>query len=443
LSQPVIGSVDPASGDEVSLSFESLGLGPDLCSSLRDLGFELPTPIQARAIPSVLLGQDVIGIAQTGTGKTAAYVLPLIQRLGHGGGLRILVLSPTRELTLQICSHALSMGRLTGFQTISIIGGESFGTQNRELDAAPDMVVGTPGRVYDQIRRGRLPTRNIEVLVLDEADRLLDMGFAPQIEEIVRQIPRRRQTLLFSATMPSGIQALARSYLHEPQEIVVGPVLSAVDTCHQELYVATPREKVMLLKYLLHREQGSVLVFTRTKRGADEVEHLIRHSGRGVAALHADRSQDERKKAMNGFREGKYGVLVATDLAARGLDVDGITLVINFDVPPTAEDYLHRIGRTARAQRTGRAYTFATIDDLTALRNIETRLGKKLPFMVISREDLNAFAREEASHEHSVSGNASTHDPQPDTRDRRGSRASRTQGARSGRGRRHAPRGRG
>jgi len=389
----------PANG---SPSFAEFGLSAPVLADVAALGYERPTPIQAAAIPVALEGRDVIGLAQTGTGKTAAFVLPIVERLPADGGLRALVLSPTRELTLQTFECVKSMGRSKGFRAAAIIGGEDFAAQNAALAEHPAMVVGTPGRVLDQMERRRIDPRHVEVLVLDEADRLLDMGFAEQIEAIVDRLPRDRQTLLFSATMPSGIKAMARLYMRDPVEVAVGATMTAVATCRQELYTCSPREKTMLLKWLLRREDGQVLVFTRTKRGADELYRELRRGTHTVAVLHADRTQDERKHAMRRFREREVQVLVATDLASRGLDVDGIARVVNYDVPPTAEDYLHRIGRTARATRDGAASTFATIDDLSALRSIESVIKQRIPSVYVKREELLAFAREEAAREHEL-----------------------------------------
>jgi ATP-dependent RNA helicase RhlE len=415
--------------------FAELGLGREILVDVQKLGFTEPTPIQVDAIPVVLGGKDMIGIAQTGTGKTAAFVLPLIQRLEPGRGPRALVLSPTRELTEQIYLAVCQMGQERGYRAAKIIGGESFGVQSRDLGADPDMIVGTPGRVLDQMQRGAIDGRKFEALVLDEADRLLDMGFAPQIDDIIRCLPRERQTLLFSATMPAGIQALARAYMVDPVEVSVGPRHQAVDRCVQELYVSSQGEKITLLKYLLRMEEGSVLVFTRTKRGADQVYRSIRAGGHSATVLHADRRQEERQRAMQGFRDGTYRILVATDIASRGLDVEDIARVVNFDVPPTVEDYLHRIGRTARAQRTGHASTFSTFDDLGALRSIEDGLKAKIPLIPIPRETLKTFAREEAEREHRLREERGGHGHEDETRDSRprrrgGSRGSSRSGGR-------------
>jgi ATP-dependent RNA helicase RhlE len=385
-----------------SPTFTSFGLSPDVLADVAALGFVKPTPIQAAAIPVALTGRDVIGLAQTGTGKTAAFVLPIVERLPAHGGLRALVLSPTRELTLQTFECVKAMGKTKGFKAAAIIGGEDFAGQNAALAENPAMVVGTPGRVFDQMERRRIDPRNVQVLVLDEADRLLDMGFAEQIEAIIRCLPRERQTLLFSATMPSGIKAIARMYMHDPVEVSVGATMSAVAGCKQELYTCSPREKTMLMKWLLRQEDGQVLVFTRTKRGADELHRELRRGSHTVAVLHADRSQEERRQAMQRFRDRQVQVLVATDLASRGLDVDGIARVVNYDVPPTAEDYLHRIGRTARAHREGVASTFATVEDLSALRSIESVIKQRIPSVYVKRDELLAFAREESAREHEL-----------------------------------------
>jgi len=402
-SDPAAPPAPPAAA--ATPTFDSFGLSAPLLADIAALGYVKPTPIQAAAIPVALTGRDVIGLAQTGTGKTAAFVLPIVERLPADGGLRALVLSPTRELTLQTFECVKSMGRTKGFRAAAIIGGEDFAGQNAALAENPAMVVGTPGRVFDQMERRRIDPSNVQVLVLDEADRLLDMGFAEQIEAIIRRLPRDRQTLLFSATMPSGIKAIARMYMREPVEVSVGATMSAVASCKQELYTCSPREKTMLLKWLLRQEDGQVLVFTRTKRGADELHRELRRGTHTVAVLHADRSQEERRQAMQRFRDRAVQVLVATDLASRGLDVDGIARVVNYDVPPTAEDYLHRIGRTARAQREGVASTFATIDDLSALRSIESVIKQRIPSVYVKRDDLLVFAREESAREHEIARN--------------------------------------
>jgi ATP-dependent RNA helicase RhlE len=380
-------------------SFAALGCGPEILADLAELKFERPTPIQAAAIPVVLTGRDVIGIAQTGTGKTAAFCLPIIQRLRTDDGPRALVLSPTRELTLQTFECVKLMGKTKGFTAASIIGGEDFQEQHRQLAKLPSMVVGTPGRVLDLIERRRLDLKNVEVLVLDEADRLLDMGFADQIDAIIRYVPRERQTLLFSATMPSGIKALARAYMHEPTEVSVGPTMSAVANCTQELYSCTPREKSWLAHWLMLREQGQTLIFCRTKRGADELDRVLRRGGHSVGVLHADRTQDERNRSLAKFRSGEVRILVATDLASRGLDIDGIARVVNYDVPPTAEDYLHRIGRTARAQRAGTASTFVTLEDLQSIRSIESVTKQRIPTIFVKAEELLALARDLSARE--------------------------------------------
>jgi ATP-dependent RNA helicase RhlE len=379
--------------------FDELGFGPEILADLAVLKYERPTPIQAAAIPVCLTGRDVIGIAQTGTGKTAAFCLPIIQRLRTDGGPRALVLSPTRELTLQTFECVRQMGRTKGFTATAIIGGEDFNEQHRQLAKSPSMVVGTPGRVLDLIERRRLDLQAVEVLVLDEADRLLDMGFADQIDAIIRYVPRDRQTLLFSATMPSGIKALARAYMHDPVEVSVGPTMSAVANCKQELYSCTPREKPWLAHWLMQREEGQTLIFCRTKRGADELERILRRGGHSVGVLHADRTQGERNQSLARFRDGSVRVLVATDLASRGLDIDGIARVVNFDVPPTAEDYLHRIGRTARAQRAGTASTFVTLEDLGSVRSIESVTKQRIPSIFVKSEDLLALARELSARE--------------------------------------------
>ena len=390
----------PPPTDEIPPRFSDLGLGEDICRGVAELGFEKPTPIQAQAIPEIVRGADVLGIAQTGTGKTAAFVLPIIERLQKPGGPRALVISPTRELAQQIHEAVLAMGRCRNIQAAIIIGGESYRTQLESLKAEPQFVVGTPGRLLDQIDRGQLKTKQVEVVVLDEADRLLDMGFLPQIQDILGTLPTTRQSLLFSATMPPGIGRLAQAVLRDPVQVSVGIAHTAVDRCEQELYMVADHEKPTLLKYIIRNDTGPVLIFTRTRRRADEVYRVLRDAELSVTVLHGDLRQEARVKAISGFREGKYQILVATDVASRGLDVDCIERVVNYDTPSTMEDYLHRIGRTARAEQEGHASTFSSLDDSKVLRMIEAGMGQKIPLTVVPRSELNAFAREEIAREY-------------------------------------------
>ncbi|PYM81975.1 MAG: ATP-dependent helicase [Candidatus Rokuibacteriota bacterium] len=358
--------------------FDSLNLSPATIEAIRRAGYTTPTPIQLRAIPPGLAGRDLIGCAQTGTGKTAAFVIPMIERFaGQGTGLRGLVLAPTRELASQIAEalRALGTGRL---RVVTVVGGEPMGPQTSGLRSRPDVVVATPGRLIDHLERGSVSLGGIRLLVLDEADRMLDMGFAPQVEAILARVPIDRQTLCFSATMPAAVERLVRRHLSRPERIEVGAVAAPVAGVTERLYAARGEDKTSLLLRLLGAEGGPTLVFTRTKRRADRLARAVSAAGHRVTRIHADRSMGERREALEGFRNGRYRVLVATDLAARGLDVPGIAHVVNFDLPHTAEDYVHRIGRTARAERTGLASSFAAPEEADQLRTIERHLGHPL-----------------------------------------------------------------
>jgi ATP-dependent RNA helicase RhlE len=359
-------------------TFESLNLSSEILADIRRAGFETPTPIQAQAIPPALTGGDLIGCAQTGTGKTAAFAIPIIERLADGAGLRALVLAPTRELALQIqeCFDGLGAGRRVSAATV--IGGEAMGPQVEALRRRPTVLVATPGRLLDHLERGNVSLGTIRILVLDEADRMLDMGFAPQIERILKRVPLDRQTLCFSATMPPEVERLVRGHLVRPIRIQVGPASRPVDKVSQVLYPLHRDEKTPLLLSLLRGEGGKVLVFTRTKHRADRLARAVGDAGHRVARLHANRSQSERRRALDGFRAGQYRVLVATDIAARGIDVVDISHVINYDLPATPEDYIHRIGRTARAEASGLASSFAAPEEGEQLRAIERHLGRPL-----------------------------------------------------------------
>jgi len=363
---------------DCSLTFESLKLSNEIMADVRRAGFEAPTPNQAQAIPLALAGSDLIGCAQTGTGKTAAFAIPIIERLAGGAGLRALVLAPTRELALQIreCFDALGAGRHV--RAAAVIGGEAMGPQLEAFRRRPDVLVATPGRLLDHVDRRSLSLGSIRILVLDEADRMLDMGFAPQIERILKHVPLDRQTLCFSATMPPPMERLVRRHLVQPVRVQIGPAARPVGKVSQVLYPLHRDEKTPLLLSLLRGEQGKVLIFTRTKHRADRLAHAVGAAGHRVARLHANRSQSERRQALDGFRAGSYQVLVATDIAARGIDVANIAHVINYDLPSTPEDYIHRIGRTARAEATGVASSFAAPEEGDQLRAIERHLGRPL-----------------------------------------------------------------
>ncbi len=375
---------------EALVSFMDLKLAPQVLDAVRDAGYTHPTPIQHQAIPLALMGRDLIGLAQTGTGKTAGFTLPIIHNLltaplssndGEAAHrVRVLVLTPTRELTAQVESSFRKYAKYADLRVVPIFGGVGLEPQSRELRRGVDVVIATPGRLIDHIERGNVTFDDLEVLVLDEADRMLDMGFAPQLNRIVDEIPRYRQTLLFSATMPAEVEALARKYLRKPVVVQVGRRSEAASTVTHAVYPVPRDRKSQLLVQLLKRpEMDSVLVFTRTKHGADRVVRHLDDESISATAMHADKSQGERTRALEDFKAGKIRVLVATDIAQRGLDVSGISHVINYDVPQQPEDYVHRIGRTGRAAATGDAFTFMSPDEISMVRAIERTISQQIP----------------------------------------------------------------
>jgi ATP-dependent RNA helicase RhlE len=384
----------PAPAGEVSVTFADLKLAPEVMRAIHDAGYQRPTPIQAQAIPQVLKGRDVIGLAQTGTGKTAAFTLPIIDRLlGGPARLRVLILTPTRELTSQVYNSFRKYGKHTGLRVAEIYGGVPLPPQQDQLRRGVDVVVATPGRLLDHMERQNLVFDDLEVLVLDEADRMLDMGFAPQINRIVAEVPRYRQTMLFSATMPPEVEALARKYLRKPTVVQVGRRSEAAQTVAHAVYPVPQNRKSALLAELLRRgEMDSVLVFTRTKFGADRVVRHLEREGIDATALHADKRQRERTQALEDFKSGRTRVLVATDIAQRGLDIAGITHVINYDVPQRPEDYVHRIGRTGRAAASGDAFTFMAPDEIAMVRQIEAHLGEQIPRISVPGFDFGTEA---------------------------------------------------
>jgi len=367
-------------------SMNDLNLIPALVDAVADMGYSEPTPIQAQAIPVVLAGRDLIACAATGTGKTAAFMLPLLQLVhaGQAGRCRALILSPTRELALQIDEQAQALGYyLDGLSAAAVVGGMEMGPQERWLRAGAAIVVATPGRLLDHMRFSYVDLSGVEILVLDEADRMLDMGFLPDIERILSKLPAKRQTLLFSATMSTTIRKLAG-------EILVDPVTVTVDrqaphaAIEQSVCAVDQDRKAALLSTLLRRDDmDSVLVFVRRKRDADRLASAVTRGGVPATSIHSDRSQKERIEALDGFRRGEFPVLIATDVAARGLDVTGISHVINFDVPHSCEDYIHRAGRTARAGATGDVITFVSYDEEERLHEIEKELGTQLPRITV------------------------------------------------------------
>jgi ATP-dependent RNA helicase RhlE len=361
--------------------FADLGLSSPVLAAIADAGYTVPTPIQMQAIPLIVQGRDVMGLAQTGTGKTAAFTLPIVDRLLDGPRrTRVLVLTPTRELCIQVEESVRKYAKHAPLGVAPIYGGVPLEPQQKKLRAGVDIVVATPGRLIDHLDRQNVVFDDLEVLVLDEADRMLDMGFAPQINRIVDQIPSYRQTLLFSATMPPEVEALARKYLRKPVVVQVGRRSGVANTVTHAVY-PVPKEKknALLASLLLKEELDSVLVFVRTKHGADKVVRHLEHEGISSTAMHADKTQPQRVKALEDFKAGRVRVLVATDIAQRGLDITGISHVINYDVPQQAEDYVHRIGRTGRALNEGDAFTFMSPDEISMVRTIERVIGQPIP----------------------------------------------------------------
>ena len=352
-------------------TFASLGLSPASLEALFRASYQVPTAVQAQAIPPALAGRDVIGCAATGTGKTAAFVLPIVERLSKRSGTRALVVAPTRELALQIVEHATFFGRPHGLRAAEVIGGVGFEPQNRALRMGFEIIVATPGRLVDHLERGTARLGGIEILVLDEADRMLDMGFKPQLDRILAQIPRVRQTMLFSATMAGEVAAFAKACLKDPVRVEIIRSGTVAERAEQKVYLVPQNEKTPMLLALLSEDEESTLVFTRTRRRADRVARTVARAGHRVACIHSDRSQGQRVQALEGFRDGKFRVLVATDIAARGLDVEAIGHVVNFDIPYVAEDYVHRVGRTARMAASGRASSLVSPEETGLLRGIE------------------------------------------------------------------------
>jgi len=379
---------------EAGATFGALGLSGAVLEAVRAAGYAAPTPIQATAIPLILKGRDVMGLAQTGTGKTAAFTLPIIERLlGGPRRPRVLILTPTRELCVQVEESFRKYAKFAPVEVVSVYGGVPLDPQEKALRRGVDVIVATPGRLIDHLERQNVAFDDLEVLVLDEADRMLDMGFAPQISRIVSNVPPYRQTLLFSATMPPEVEALARKYLRKPQVVQVGRRSAAASTVKHYVYPVPRERKSALLADLLRREaMDSVLVFTRTKHGADRVVRHLEREGIEAAAMHADKTQAQRMRALEGFKRGEIRVLVATDIAQRGLDISGISHVINYDVPQQAEDYVHRIGRTGRAAREGDAFTFMSPDEIAMVRTIERLIGQEIPRISVAGFDFGTVA---------------------------------------------------
>ncbi len=370
------------------MSFDNLGLDPRLLKAVESMGYATPTPIQREAIPHALEGRDVVGCAQTGTGKTVAFVLPLLQRIAAAPGpARALVITPTRELALQIEDVASQASRYTRHRIAVVYGGVGYEPQLQALRRGVDVVVGTPGRLIDLKDRGELDLSAIEVLVLDEADRMLDMGFWPQVRRIVGLLPAKRQNLLFSATMSSDVLRVIGSTLDDPARVEVAPANTTVEGVLQHVYPVGGQQKLDLLVQLIREHRlERVLVFTRTKHRADRVARVLHKHGIRGAAIHGNRTQAQRQKALDGFKQGRYEVLVATDVVSRGIDVDGISHVVNFDMPNSPEEYVHRIGRTARAGASGTAVSLLAPEEHETLREIEVKIGS-----VLECTDLDGF----------------------------------------------------
>ncbi len=371
------------------MTFSELGLAESVLRAVTAAGYEIPTPIQEQAIPLVINGGDVLGVAQTGTGKTAAFALPVLHRMLLAARppqgrtdrrkIRVLVLSPTRELAVQIDQSFATYGQGTGLRSTVVFGGVSQFHQVQSLRSGVDILVATPGRLLDLREQGFIDLRNVEVLILDEADRMLDMGFLPAVKQIVSDVPTARQTLFFSATMPNEVRELANSLLRNPQRVEIVPVATAAERVEQSVCFVEKPNKVRLLRHLL-RQEGVTrsLIFTRTKHCADKVARMLEDSDFSVDAIHSNRSQSQRQRALDNFKSGRTSILVATDIAARGIDVDGITHVINFDLPMEIHNYVHRIGRTARAGASGVAISFCTPEDRSKLQAIERLIRQRL-----------------------------------------------------------------
>jgi ATP-dependent RNA helicase RhlE len=361
------------------MSFELLGLAPELLKVVEEQGYTEPTPVQKEAIPLGLQGRDVVGSAQTGTGKTAAFLLPIIQRLGRGprGVMRALVLVPTRELAEQVLTSARTYGRHSKLKSVAVYGGVGMEPQTRALKDGVDIVVATPGRLLDHIGRRHVDSSKLEVLVLDEADRMLDMGFAPDVNKILGTLPSQRQTMFFSATISGDVDRLARRALNEHAAVEIGRRAEAADGVEHLLVAVDKSDKRSLLAQMLQEvPEGRTLVFTRTKYGADKLAYQLRREGNDVAAIHGGKTQSSRNKALDRFRQGKARVLIATDVAARGIDVDNIVMVVNYDVPNDPEVYVHRVGRTARAGAQGVALTLMSPDEWLLMCDVEKLMGR-------------------------------------------------------------------
>ena len=381
------------------MTFDDFDLHPTVRKGIRDAGYATPTPVQAAAMPPALEGIDVVGVAQTGTGKTAAFVLPVLDYLvreplaGRKRPVRALVVTPTRELAIQVTDAAKRYGAHTGLRTATVYGGVGKGKQREALRRGTDIIVATPGRLLDFLGEGEIDLSRVDILVLDEADRMLDMGFIRDIRKIVAAVPEERQTMLFSATMPKAIQDLARTVLYRPETIEVGRRRDPAKTVRQRAVRIAEAEKQALLHHLIETEPvGKMIVFSRTKYRADRIRKKLDRAGYSAIALHSNRSQGQRQRALKGFEGDQYQILVATDIAARGLDIDGVSHVVNFDTPNVPEDYIHRIGRTGRAEASGDAVSFVSASEAPHLAAIERHTGREIEEVAFEGFDAPALA---------------------------------------------------
>ncbi|MDD5144708.1 MAG: DEAD/DEAH box helicase [Candidatus Pacebacteria bacterium] len=394
------------------MTFNGLGIAPKILENLGKLNFKVPTPIQHQSIPSAIQGKDLIGIAQTGTGKTLAFGIPLIQRVAEtkSNGL---ILLPTRELALQVGNALNRMGGALGLKTVILIGGENMSRQIRDLRSNYHVIVATPGRLIDHLRRKTVSLNRVSVLILDEADRMLDMGFEPQIKQILQSVPEKKQTMLFSATMPPQILKIINSYMKSPVRVEVTPSGTAAENVTHEVFFVDQRSKIDLLENILENRKGNILVFSRTKHNAKKVALTIKEKGHSATEIHSNKSLNQRLSALSGFKSGLYRIMVATDIAARGIDVSNIELVVNYDLPGTPDDYVHRIGRTGRAGRSGHAISFATPDQRFEISSIERLIKKhltvselpELPKRQTGFSNSNQFARRGRFSNNRSSGN--------------------------------------
>ncbi len=362
------------------MPFTKFGLSPAVLEGVKAMGYVDPTPIQLRAIPLIMAGRDVIGSAQTGTGKTAAFALPILSKLDqHQPQTRLLVLEPTRELAAQVETAIRDFARFTNLRVAVIFGGVGYGKQNEALRTGVDVLVATPGRLLDHIQQGNCKLDRVQHVVLDEADRMLDMGFLPDVRRILEKCPRQRQTSLFSATIPPAIETLIQWAMQNPETVEIGARRTPAETVKHVIYPVSDTQKTDLLVALLEQvNYDSVIIFCRTKHGADRVAQMLKRNNHSVAVLHSNRTQSEREQALLGFREGRFEVLVATDIAARGLDISNVSHVINYDVPHHPEDYIHRIGRTGRAEHSGDAFTLMIAEDANHVFAIERFISQKI-----------------------------------------------------------------